>query len=346
MATAARKPQPGEPFYRAAYLRPLLATLRARGVDPAPLLAQAQFSGSDFDDPGACLSYRRVLRLCEGIRRAVPDPRLALEWGQHLNEHAHGMPGLAVITAPTVAQALRTLDAVSMLRSTAIHAVVKPGTRSCRLSMQQRVPLGENTEFILTPVAMMVAHLLRLVLGRASGQLRVELPFRNPAWAADAERFFGCGVRLHLPQIAFELPNACLARPNPLADAESHAVAIRQCQLERLRVSQSLRHRVTRHLADHIESAPTSATTAAALCISERTLRRDLHAEGTSFRELLGAVRMDAARLLLETSPLPVAQIAWRLGYAEATNFVRAFRSLLGVTPESYRRSLRDPGVC
>lgn len=124
-----------------------------------------------------------------------------------------------------------------------------------------------------------------------------------------------------------------------MADAESHAIALRQCQLERLKLSRSLRHRVARHLAENVEASPTSASTAAALCISERTLRRELQAEGTSFRELLNAIRMDAACRHLETSPLAVEEIAWRLGYEESTNFVRAFRRHMGLTPQQYRRS-------
>lgn len=64
------------------------------------------------------------------------------------------------------------------------------------------------------------------------------------------------------------------------------------------------------------------------------------------FRELYGTTvftylrdaRLDAARAALEGgSTLPLKQLAWELGYGQASNFVTAFRRRFGVTPGSFR---------
>ena len=64
---------------------------------------------------------------------------------------------------------------------------------------------------------------------------------------------------------------------------------------------------------------------AAALDVSPRTLQRQLHAEGESFRALLTATRVAEARRRLEQGDDP-AQVAEGLGYTNASSLRRALR--------------------
>ena len=73
------------------------------------------------------------------------------------------------------------------------------------------------------------------------------------------------------------------------------------------------------------------------LAMSGRTLRRQLSALGSSYRQLLDQVRSDLARQYLENSNMSVEQVAQLLGYTETTNFRRAFKRWLGVSPRDYR---------
>ncbi len=76
---------------------------------------------------------------------------------------------------------------------------------------------------------------------------------------------------------------------------------------------------------------------AAALNVSDRTLRRRLAREGVSFRGLLEEIREQLAEELLVTGGLPVAEVAGRLGYPEVSSFSQAFRRWKGVSPRAYR---------
>ena len=64
------------------------------------------------------------------------------------------------------------------------------------------------------------------------------------------------------------------------------------------------------------------------LALSERTLRRRLRALGTSYNEMLQAVRSSAAQEWLRDSNLTTESIAWRLGYTETANFRARFQAL------------------
>lgn len=77
--------------------------------------------------------------------------------------------------------------------------------------------------------------------------------------------------------------------------------------------------------------------------LSGRTLaRRFTEQLGVSPGQWLLGRRLDAARVLLEQTNLPVEAIATRVGLASAVNLRRRFRAHLGTTPGAYRRTFGE----
>ena len=72
--------------------------------------------------------------------------------------------------------------------------------------------------------------------------------------------------------------------------------------------------------------------------IQERTLHRRLQSAGTSFRQELDRVRETLSLQLLESSSLPIFDIATSLGYADSSGFIRAFHRWTGKSPASWRK--------
>lgn len=62
------------------------------------------------------------------------------------------------------------------------------------------------------------------------------------------------------------------------------------------------------------------------LAVSSRTLRRQLHEEGTPTRPSSHAPREDLARYYLRQGNLRAGEIAYLLGYDDTNSFYRAFR--------------------
>jgi len=76
--------------------------------------------------------------------------------------------------------------------------------------------------------------------------------------------------------------------------------------------------------------------------MSERTFARAFSAEtGMTPARYVELVRLDRAKLLLETTKWPLARIADRSGLGSAATLARAFRRQLGLTPEDYRARFR-----
>ncbi|PAV24705.1 AraC-like DNA-binding protein [Tamilnaduibacter salinus] len=83
---------------------------------------------------------------------------------------------------------------------------------------------------------------------------------------------------------------------------------------------------------------PSFEQVASELHLNPQTLRRRLRREGLTFNEIRSQVRRDLAIYHLSRSRDSVETIAYRVGFAEPSNFIRAFRQWTGVTPFTYRK--------
>ncbi|MFE8072346.1 helix-turn-helix domain-containing protein [Marinobacteraceae bacterium S3BR75-40.1] len=78
------------------------------------------------------------------------------------------------------------------------------------------------------------------------------------------------------------------------------------------------------------------------LCMSERTLHRQLQQCGTSFGELMRQARLDTACRLLAGTDRQLLDIALDVGFRDPSNLFRLFRAELGITPADYRARARE----
>jgi AraC-like DNA-binding protein len=81
-----------------------------------------------------------------------------------------------------------------------------------------------------------------------------------------------------------------------------------------------------------------AAEVAAAVGMSERTLRRTFESVGVSWRTYQSLARMQRACDLLAEPEISVLGVALDVGFESASAFARAFASTCGETPAAYRR--------
>jgi AraC-like DNA-binding protein len=69
---------------------------------------------------------------------------------------------------------------------------------------------------------------------------------------------------------------------------------------------------------------------------SPSTLQRRLRREGTTYQSLLDSTRRELALDYLRTGEHSLADITFLLGFADQSNFTRAFRRWTGKTPRQF----------
>ena len=74
------------------------------------------------------------------------------------------------------------------------------------------------------------------------------------------------------------------------------------------------------------------------LGLTEQTLRRHLKKEGYAFKQLKDDARRDVAIHYIKQSDLSVEEIGLRLGFSDASAFIRSFKKWSGLTPLAYRK--------
>ncbi len=72
--------------------------------------------------------------------------------------------------------------------------------------------------------------------------------------------------------------------------------------------------------------------------MSNRTLRRRLREEATSYREVLDEVRTGLACHYLEKEKRGIDEVASLLGFSDPSAFTKAFRRWTGRTPADFVR--------
>src|SRR5262249_19037493 len=125
---------------------------------------------------------------------------------------------------------------------------------------------------------------------------RIELPYPRPAHARLLEEHFGCPIRFEAPQAAALFPSELLDAPLVRADATVQACAQRAAceQLVARRGDASFLAKLRTIIADELPRRDAKLV-ARRLHMSERTLRRRMAEEQTTYRSVLNDVRRQLA---------------------------------------------------
>ena len=77
--------------------------------------------------------------------------------------------------------------------------------------------------------------------------------------------------------------------------------------------------------------------------LSDRAIVQMLKkATGDNFSNLLGKLRIDKAKNMLETTNIPVSEVASASGFDSSNSLYKAFKKVYGVSPSMYRSNRKD----
>jgi AraC-like DNA-binding protein len=156
------------------------------------------------------------------------------------------------------------------------------------------------------------------------------------------ESHLGCTVSFGNPETTAIFPSRRLDLPLEYADVGIASLCAVQCErlLDTLDRRDGLVAEIHRQLAGMPGRVPSMDVMALRLHLGTRTLRRRLHAEKTSYQQVVTEFRIAMARRYLKETALPASEIAALVGYSDSTSLYRTFQKIVGLTPGQYRDRL------
>ena len=322
----------------------LLSGVRARRLDPAPMLAAARIDRAALGSQQGRVPVEAYAALYNAVVLRLGDEAFAL-FRQPLRPGTFEFLCRAMLGSRDLGEALDRAARFLRLVLPEIAIRVERHGATARLVIEERRRLYRRANDPRRVFAF--EWLLRLLHGvacwlvaRALPLDEVRFPFARPAHAADysliyAERahFGGDALVAHFDAGLLELP---IRRDAQDVDAFLEGAPGKIAVLYRR--DRDVARAVREVLAKSLASAPGFDEVARTLGTAPRTLHRQLGAEGTSFRAIKASLRREQALARLEKTRQSVADIAVELGYSEPSAFYRAFHAWTGEGPSAHRR--------
>ncbi len=327
---------PLPPRYRSSALARYTDTATFVGVDPYPILRDANIDPRLLDDPEVWLPASAIIEVLERTAERCDRD----DFGILLAE----------------GQTFVTIGPVDLLveHSASVRAIIEATTEFRPLvsdALSLRTEERENTAIIafeLEPyspqlAALILAHALQILSAALDGAwVPLGVHFRSPAPVHhhSFQRLFACPLSYNDEFDGFSCEGGSVDRISPSAQPLHANYARRLLYLTpEMSLAPSLAERVkaTIHLLLR-HGTPKLDNAAASMGLSRRSLQRLLASEGTSFDRLLNSVRRNLSTRDLAHSKQPISDVAYNLGFSGVSAFSRWFKSEFGLSPSDWRR--------
>ncbi|HEX7776164.1 MAG TPA: AraC family transcriptional regulator ligand-binding domain-containing protein [Parvibaculum sp.] len=316
----------------------LLKHLDACGIDYREVVSSPDFRTLDRQG--------RLYRLAEYGFAATGDPLLGLKISRKTPFNLYGPVSLAFLSASSLMQVFQiAVKHHRIFQSYPAHAISlhKRGDR-VYLTYDHPIWLEKFPNFVPDLFFSYVIQMSRHLTGEnLDAEFKLELTYRVP------DRFqyqgeLGLEVQFGSPHNRISAPLRVMQRRLPGASFLGHAGAyasLADTLLTNLGEDGGLKGRVEALLWRDNKRWSSAAEVARALNLSERSLRRQLHDEGSTFKQIRESLRLRQAGIYL--FEMPVSDVAYLLGYRDLSTFRRAFRRWSGMTPTDYIRKNKAP---
>lgn len=283
------------------------------------------------------------------LEKCMPDQPVGLLIAQSCQLSDIGLAGLIAQHSLTLREAQqRYLSYRSLSRTGSVRFEHDPESQTDSLIVDPVLREGwdDTNEWRQTYPFVLGLALLRAICGDPEmGPQRVQFTFENRRFQGDYEAFFGCPVFLGCADdrlvFSHEVCEQTIVDANPATRPYLEQLAIS----ERKKVSENVDFldlvRVELRKAIVAKDFDQEAI-ARRLSMSKRVMQRRLGEYGVSFRTLVEATQKELALEMLSTPHHSIHEIAFKLGYSQATSFHRAFKRWTGKSPNEMRDELID----
>ena len=334
------------PTASGALTRLAYARAKAAGLDAEASLRRARLTLRQIEDPSARLKVRDQINFLNLVASDLHDDFLGFHLALEPDLRELGWLYYVAASSENLSEALKRAARYSSIvnEGVSLHYVdngylaitIKYVGVSRHLDRHQ-----------IESIATILLRTCRQLTGLRLIPIRVKFIHRRDRICPEFSEFFG--GKLEFGASTDEAVFATSVRETPITSADPFLskLLITYCEEALAR-----RHGHRASFLSSVENAivpllphgkARSDEIAQRLGMSQRTLARNLSAEGSTFSGVLDGLRRDLADRYLADKDLSISEIAWLLGYQEVSAFTHAFRRWTGSSPRYVRaRELSD----
>jgi AraC-like DNA-binding protein len=338
-----RETDPSRARCSAATARLITSFAVRRGVHEATLLESVGVTPSEIAPADAQIELGRTFALWREATRLTGDACFGARAGSVLRPELLGTLGLVLLACSTTREAWH--------KTLRYERLIYSGFRSTTEENATSVTIRHDAEHPAMPIERQPMEYVlsaTLAMFRSSSGIQVEpcaVRFRHsapddPGVGDELKRIFGVPVEFGAEENAIVLPISILDAPLPAANPALLATLDRflDSMLVASEGASAVRARLRTFLTGALRGVePSMEAAAKALMMSERTLQRRLHDEGTTYRDALDEARRAMSFEYLRAQHMSIAEVAFLTGFSETSAFQRAFKRWTGQTPREYR---------
>lgn len=329
------------------------------GLDPQDIIANSAIRAEQLQQD-CQIDAQQELQVIHNLLSYTGSPyETGMALGLRYQLTSYGIFGYALLSSSTLRNAIRFGQQYLALTYIFSKLELIEHQGQARIEIHCDLP-GDSGKLLASRDMWAVLVIMRELLPELppDNSIMVELDMPEPAHfksSLQAQLLQQAGVswRFNAGRFAFSGLTALLDAPLPKANAITARLCEQQCR-ELLNQTQSAQlpstspsslplssqKPISQQVRDQILTLGLTASmdqVASAMARTSRTLHRQLHDEGSSWRQVRGDVRLGLAEAFLNQA-LPIEIIAERLGYSNSANFTHAFKRWKGLTPSAYRK--------
>jgi AraC-like DNA-binding protein len=334
------KPFAMVPSATGAIARRAYARAKKAGIALLPLLSRSGLTVAEIENRHIRLNVKGQIAFLGLVADALGDNLLGFHLAHDFDLREIGLLYYVMTSSGMLEDALRRGERYSRIVNEGISVELDIG-RSTTIRLKylgvERHLDRHQAEFWFTAIV----RICRQLTGRRLVPSRMRMLHRQTGERRQLEAFFGCKVEFGADADEIVLPDSIGQVPISSADACLNELLIDYCEeaLSRRKASRgSLRPDLENAIALLLPHGKAHAgEISRKLGMSERTLARRLSREGLTLTRVLGELKLELAKRHLQDGDLTISDIAWLLGYREASAFTHAFHRWFGKTPREMR---------
>jgi AraC-like DNA-binding protein len=328
--------------YSVAKIALVVDALREGGVTPDEALEGAHVLAAELNSPAARISLNQVLAVYRNAVRLAPNPHFAYLTGLRSHISTYGMYGFALLSSTNFRQTMQIAMQFHQLATPLTEIFFREVDGSGVWTIVPLPHLLIDADLYKFLVELQFGHIVSLhrdVMGPAFAPSELHVTFAEPNGIRGTVPPFGCEMVLSQPENRLIFDATWLDVPATLGNPITYpgVVALCDAMVDELEHCSGLAGKVREVLLRKLGHDTSLASVSEQLKIPQRTLRRRLLEEGTSFRDIGEHLRTELAVKYLRDTDLSVEDIAFALGFSDAANFRHAFHRWTGKSPNEFR---------